>query len=157
MGPTPVRALTRKNASKLPSTQRIIFLQTIAMETAKKYPAYASYLGRRCLKEIDTNPQPFAVKNSQIANLCRRCGCPLQESEKKMVGKLSGTAIRRSLRRALKNKIESKDSLVMRAAVTRECVLCGHKMVAKYPDMSTARQRGHSMQSVTSPNTMKKL
>jgi len=103
-------------------------------------------------QEIDINPQPFAVKNSQVANLCRRCGCPLQVSEKTKVGKLSGTAIRRSVRRASKRKIESKDRLVMRAAVTRECVLCGHKAVAKYPDMSTARQRGQTMQSAVGQN-----
>lgn len=99
------------------------------------------------MQEIDINPQPFAIKNSQIANLCRRCGCPMLEGEKKMVGKLSASAIRRSRRRAVKRKMES---LVMRAAVIRECVLCGHKAVAKYPDVSTAQRMGHSMQSATS-------
>lgn len=108
------------------------------------------------MQEIDINPQQFAVKNSQIANLCRRCGCPLHESGKKMVGKLSGSAIRRSRRRAVKRKMESQESLVMRAAVIRECVLCGHKAVAKYPDLSTAKQRGHSMQSATSQNAVNK-
>lgn len=106
------------------------------------------------MQEIDINPQKFAVKNSQIANLCRRCGCPLLEGEKKMVGKLSDSAIRRSRRRVVKRKMESQESLVMRAAVIRECVLCGHKVVAKYPDMFTAKQRGHSMQSAICQNTV---
>lgn len=50
MPPSSIRDVSKKDSSKLPHAKRIKFLFSAANRMVAVSPAYASYLGRRCLK-----------------------------------------------------------------------------------------------------------
>eukprot|EP00889_Picochlorum_renovo_P008622 jgi/Picre1/35652/NNA_003113.t1 len=135
MPPSSIRDVSKKDSSKLPHAKRIKFLFSAANRMVAVSPAYASYLGRRCLKEIESATRNHGMSNAQIARLCRRCGCPVSQ-EAGHVEKLSASTVRRSQRQHAKT-----GSAVMRAGIIKTCPLCQNKITYKFPTVAIAESK----------------
>jgi len=137
MGPQPIRGYSKKDSSGLPHAKTCRFLYTAAMELAKVSPAYASYLGRRCIAKMEQGKQHHGLSNVQVAQLCRRCGCPLTVGKKEAV-LLSQSTVRRSQR--IKAKSSDKKQ-VMRGGIVKTCTVCQNRFTQKYPTKAIAEQK----------------
>lgn len=141
MGPQPIRGYSKKDSSALPHAKACQFLYRAAMDLAKVCPAYASYLGRRCIKKMEQGKQHHGMSNIQVAQLCRKCGCPLTVGKKEAVS-LSRSTVRRSQRIKASSKASNgAKKQVMRGGIVKTCVVCQNRSTQKYPTMEMAEQK----------------
>ena len=128
--PLPLRSLSKNDAKRLPQSRKVQFLYAASVAMASRNPKYASYLGRRCVHEMTRCVQPHGVSRSDIAKLCKRCGCPFEEENGRVVP-LSRSTVRRSQRAAAKakknrNPAGARGVSVVRAGIEYVCQACGN-------------------------------
>lgn len=158
MGPQPVRGFSKKDSSSLPHAQSCQFLYRAALDMAGVNPLYASYLGRRCLKKMEQGRQHHGLSHGQVAQLCRRCGCPLTVGTGEAVT-LSASTVRRLKRQRSEHrnasagvsaevtqqeKVKTQRKIVMRGGILRVCAVCQNTCIPnKYPTKAMAEEKMH--------------
>lgn len=128
--PLPLRSLSKNDSKRLPQSRKVQFLYAASVAMASRSPEYASYLGRRCVGEMTRCVQPHGLSRSEVAKLCKRCGCPFEEETGTAV-LLSRSTVRRSQRAAAKAKKNRNPTgatgvSVVRAGIEYVCRACGN-------------------------------
>ena len=143
MGVQPVRGYSKKDSSSLPHAKTCHFLYRAALAMADMCPAYASYLGRRCLGTMEHGKHHHGLSNMQVAQLCRRCGCPLRVGKREAVT-LSQSAVRRSRRiKALSESSGGVKKKTMHGGIVIVCGVCQNRFTHKYPTKAMAEEKLH--------------
>lgn len=143
--PLPLRSLSKRDSKRLPQSQKVQYLYAASVALSDRNPKYASYLGRRCIGEIAQCMQPHGLSRSDVARLCKKCGCPFGDDQGVVVA-LSRSTLRRSQRAAAKAKLNRNPSgasgvSVARGGIECACRACGNRYpVYKYATEENAAE-----------------